>query len=145
MKVLLVEDEAGVRLMTANGLARAGYEVTEAPDGAAALRYLEDGAAPDVLITDIRMPGADGWTVARAYRERLPDLPVLYITGFSDESEPVPGGMVLPKPFRIAQMLATLASLTQAAPCSGSPKGPGQTMRSYPLKGATGSWSSWQP
>ena len=114
MRVLLAEDEAGVRLMIASGLARAGYDVIEASDGSAALRLLEEGTLPDILITDIRMPGADGWTVARAYRARLPDLPVLYVTGFADENNPVPGGVILPKPFRAAQLPAALASLQQA-------------------------------
>jgi CheY-like chemotaxis protein len=106
MRVLLVEDEAGVRLMIASGLARAGYDVIDASDGSAALRLLEEGTLPDILITDIRMPGADGWTVARAYRARLPDLPVLYVTGFADENNPVPGGVILPKPFQRGGLLS---------------------------------------
>lgn len=123
MQVLVAEDEPMLRLMLTTSLARAGYEVTAAPDGTAALRLLDDGVAPDALITDIRMPGADGWTVARAYRSRFPDLPVLYITGFTDHSDAVPGGVVLPKPFRIAKLLAALAALQQSGPSPSAVEG----------------------
>ena len=81
MRVLVVEDDPFVREMAVAGLEDAGYEVIEAGSGEDALRLLQAGIALDALLTDIRLPGANGWVVARAYRERFPDLPVLYVTG----------------------------------------------------------------
>ena len=81
MKILVVEDDPFVREMALAGLEEAGFEVIEAGSGDDALRLLQAGIAFDALLTDIRLPGANGRAVARAYRERFPDLPVLYVTG----------------------------------------------------------------
>jgi CheY-like chemotaxis protein len=62
----------------------------------------------DALLTDVRLPRADGWAVARAYRERFPDLPVLYVTGYAEQTQPVPGAIVIPKPYRMAQVIGLL-------------------------------------
>ncbi|ANY82889.1 hypothetical protein BB934_32185 (plasmid) [Microvirga ossetica] len=85
-----------------------GFEVTEAASGGQALGLLQAGIAVDVLLTDIRLPGADGWTVAKAYRERFPDLPVLYVTGYAERMQPVPGGIILSKPYKMAQVIGIL-------------------------------------
>jgi CheY-like chemotaxis protein len=107
MKVLVVEDDPFVREMSVAGLAEFGFEVTEAASGQA-LALLQAGIAVDVLLTDIRLPGADGWTVAKAYRERFPDLPVLYVTGYAERMQPVPGGIILSKPYKMAQVIGIL-------------------------------------
>jgi CheY-like chemotaxis protein len=99
MKVLVVEDDPFVREMAVAGLEDAGYEVIEAASGGEALRFLQAGITVDALLTDIRLPGARGWAVARAYRERFPDLPVLYVTGYAEQMQPVPGGIILSKPY----------------------------------------------
>ena len=82
MNVLVVEDDPFVREMAVAGLEDAGFEVIEAASGGEALELLQAGITLDALLTDIRLPGADGWAVAKAYRERFPDLPVLYVTGY---------------------------------------------------------------
>jgi Response regulator receiver domain len=64
MKVLVVEDDPFVREMAVTGLENAGFVVTEAASGGEALNFLHAGIAVDALLTDIRLPGADGWTVA---------------------------------------------------------------------------------
>ena len=110
MKVLVVEDDPFVREMAVAGLEDAGFEVVEAASGDGALRLLQTGLAVDALLTDIRLPGANGWAVARAYRERLPDLPVLYVTGYAEQMQPVPGGIILSKPYRMAQVIGVLAT-----------------------------------
>ena len=46
--------------------------------------------------------------MAKAYRERFPDLPVLYVTGSAERMQPVPGGIILAKPYRLAQVIAIL-------------------------------------
>ena len=108
MKVLVVEDDPFVREMAVTGLEDVGFEVTQAASGGQALGLLQAGIAIDVLLTDIRLPGADGWTVAKAYRERFPDLPVLYVTGYAERMQPVPGGIILSKPYRMAQVIGIL-------------------------------------
>ena len=113
MKILVVDDETAIRTMMVSALKSAGYDTVDAKDGAEALRLLRSGLRVDALITDIRMPGADGWAVARAYREQVPDLPVLYITGQADEMLPVPGGVLVRKPFRMSQILPILSRLIQ--------------------------------
>src|SRR5829696_926234 len=83
MKVLVVEDEWLVRELIVGELLDAGFDVVEAESGEAALaRYHEHN--PDVLFTDIRLPGQiDGWDVAERCRASNSDLPVVYATGYS--------------------------------------------------------------
>ena len=114
MKILVVEDETAIRMMVTSALRKVGYDVAEAKDGADALRLLQAGLTIDTLLTDVRMPGADGWTVARAYREQFPKLPVLYVTGQADTMLPVPGGVLIKKPFRMSQILTVLSTFTQS-------------------------------
>lgn len=108
MRVLVVEDDAFVRDMAVSGLEEAGFEVIEAADGGQALRLLDTEIAIDALLTDIRMPETNGWEVAKAYRRRFPDLPVMYVTGYSERMDPVTGGIVLPKPYRLSQVISIL-------------------------------------
>jgi CheY-like chemotaxis protein len=106
MKVLVVEDDPFVREMAVTGLEDAGFEAIEAAGGGQALELLH----VDALLTDIRMPGANGWVVARAYRERFPDLPVLYVTGYAEQMQPVLGGIIISKPYRISQVVGVLGT-----------------------------------
>ena len=108
MKVLVVEDDPFVREMAVAGLEDARFEVIEAASGSETLRLLHAGIAVDALLTDIRLPGANGWAVARAYRERFPDLPVLYVTGYAEQMQPVSGGIIISKPYRMAQVIGVL-------------------------------------
>jgi CheY-like chemotaxis protein len=98
LRIVVVEDDPFVREMTVTELEDAGHEVTEAATRGQALRLLQTEIAPDVLMTDIRMPEANGCEVAKAYRERFPDLPVLYVTGYAEQMQPVPGGSSSPSP-----------------------------------------------
>jgi CheY-like chemotaxis protein len=115
MKVLVVEDDPFVRDMAVTGLEDAGYEVMEAATGGQALRLLQTGIAVDALLTDIRMPEASGWEVARVYRERFPSLPVLYVTGYAEQMQPVSGGIILSKPFKLSQVIGLLKTLPNQA------------------------------
>jgi PAS domain S-box-containing protein len=102
--VLLVDDEDTVRHPAAERLRDLGYTVLEVRDGPEALQVLA-AAHPDLLITDIGLPnGMNGRQVAEAVRERMPGLPVLFITGYAGISLP-PGIEVIDKPFNL-DMLA---------------------------------------
>lgn len=111
--VLIVEDEAMVRQIVALEFADAGFAVIEAEDGDSAARLIEEGAAPDLLFTDVRLPGAlDGFALAERVRAARPDLPVIYATGFTpDALRLVPGSRFFRKPYRTAEVLAAARAL----------------------------------
>ncbi len=113
--VLLVEDEDPVRLFSARALRSKGYRVLEARTGQAALELLDhqaaEGAAIDLLITDVVMPGMDGPTLITQAREKLPGMRVMCMSGYAEEalSERVKlAGDVhfLSKPFTLKQLAA---------------------------------------
>jgi two-component system, cell cycle sensor histidine kinase and response regulator CckA len=83
--VLVVEDEDIVRRVTVKALRNAGYIVHEAPGGQEALAKLNDGLAVDLLLTDVVMPGMNGRTLAGKMREKFPDLPVLFMSGYGED------------------------------------------------------------
>lgn len=85
--VLVVEDDAAVRLMVRRVLIERGYKVREAADGAAALRLLERSTDRiDLIVTDIVMPELGGPDLARRVRVRDPQLPVLYMSGYTEDA-----------------------------------------------------------
>ena len=113
-QVLLVDDEEMVRQTTSLQLQDLGYEVSEAASAAAALQLIEAGLAPDVLVTDHIMPDKTGAQLAQELRLRLPDLPVLIITGYSNLSPAQMHGFeVLAKPFRRAELAVRLSQLVR--------------------------------
>ena len=80
--VLVVEDEVMISDLVAEVLAEYGFDVHTEVNGEAALNYLDSGPEVDVLFTDINLQGRmDGSTLAKAARERRPDLPVVYCSG----------------------------------------------------------------
>lgn len=100
--VLIVEDEPLVRMLGADVLEEAGFEVVEAFNGDEALQVLEARPDIDVLFTDVNMPGSlDGLDLARVVHARRPDIKLLISSGqvrLSDEQIP-DAGRFLPKPY----------------------------------------------
>jgi signal transduction histidine kinase/CheY-like chemotaxis protein len=82
LKVLLVDDDLGVLTTLREGLSHLGWEVPIAPDAETALGMLDRRDGLDVLVTDISMPGMSGADLARAVRQRRPDLPIILMSGF---------------------------------------------------------------
>lgn len=76
--ILIVEDDANIRLLIETRL-RSRYSVVTAPDGAAALEIAERGGI-DLIVTDIMMPGTDGYTLVENIRSRGWDTPVIMLT-----------------------------------------------------------------
>ena len=117
--VLLVEDEDGAREMAAERLRELGCEVLEAADGPAALRLMRPGRHVDVLVTDVGLPGGmNGRQVADAARERRPDLPVLFITGYAGsafDGRLAPGMQVIGKPFSLEALAARVRAMLGTA------------------------------
>jgi CheY-like chemotaxis protein len=108
---LLVDDEELVRLSTADMLIDLGYEVVEATSAEAALRLVHEGLEPDLVVTDHLMPGLSGLDLARNLRARQPDLPVLIVSGYAEIDGLAPGFPRLTKPFRSAELAASLNDL----------------------------------
>jgi CheY-like chemotaxis protein len=83
IRVLVVDDEPQIREFVSRVLSDAGYHVTTAGDGPGAIATVEEHGAPDLLLTDFRMPQMDGDELAARLRQSLPSLNVLYLTGYS--------------------------------------------------------------
>ena len=83
MKVLLAEDEPGVRGVVKRFL-DPRFEIVEAANGNEALALVPDATKIDLLITDEMMPEMEGHELSRRLRRQNPDLKVLYLTGYAD-------------------------------------------------------------
>jgi CheY-like chemotaxis protein len=120
--VLLAEDEPMVRDILSTMLRRSGYTVLEAPDGEQALAVAERHGAPiDVLVSDALMPKLGGHELARRLMDRNPDLKVIFVSGYNDESlmnyEPMrPSISMLPKPFAPSALIARVAEMLRRRP-----------------------------
>jgi two-component system cell cycle sensor histidine kinase/response regulator CckA len=126
--VLLVEDEPVVRAIAARSLERGGFRVLQASDGAAALALMARHDHPDLVLTDLMMPGLGGAELARRLRERWPALPILFMSGYSMEDllrEDAADfeGILIQKPFTpdalVASVSAALAGIAHGHPVSG--------------------------
>ncbi len=111
--VLLVDDEPLVRAATAQMIEAFGYTVVEAHSGETALAKIEAGLSPDILVTDQLMDGMTGDALARAARQRLPNLPVLIVSGYANIGALSPDLPRITKPFRAETLGAALAGLSR--------------------------------
>jgi two-component system, cell cycle sensor histidine kinase and response regulator CckA len=108
--VLLVEDEDPVRKFGARALRNKGYEVIEADSGEAALDVIRNAVGKiDLLITDVVMPRLDGPGLVREVRNILPDIKVVFISGYAEDGfrqrlDRDSGIDFLPKPFSLKQL-----------------------------------------
>ncbi len=112
--VLLVEDEGPVRAFASRALRLRGYTVIEAETAEAALETLSDPELTvDLFVTDVIMPGMDGPTwVREALRDR-PNVKVIFVSGYAEESfaqmrRDIPNSVFLPKPFSLSDLTATV-------------------------------------
>ncbi len=86
-RILLVEDEDNVRAFSARALRATGYEVFEADSGEEALYVLDDiGGQIDLMVSDVVMPEMDGPALLQKVREKLPNLKVIFVSGYAEES-----------------------------------------------------------
>jgi DNA-binding response OmpR family regulator len=117
--VLVVDDDADVRTLVCELLARAGYSVSEAPDGREALRLLYD-ERPDLIVLDVSMPELDGWATLERIRE-LSSVPVVMLSAMGAELEKVRAlrsgaDDYVTKPFGRQELLARVESVLRRAP-----------------------------
>jgi signal transduction histidine kinase/DNA-binding LytR/AlgR family response regulator len=114
-RVLLVEDEPGVRDVVAQMLQLRGYQVQEAADGDQALAAVRaaDGQF-DLVLTDVVMPGTSGWALGQVLRVEFPDVKVIFMSGYSDAVIAQHGVtltndlVILQKPFSTETLLRTV-------------------------------------
>jgi PAS domain S-box-containing protein len=125
-RILLVDDEALVRAITAEELEEAGFSILAVESSATALALLDAGEAVDLLVTDLSMPGMDGLELIREVQRRRPGLPAVLLTGFAtNAAELAVGGAVsgtfslLRKPVpptELAERISVLVEGTGAPP-----------------------------
>ena len=84
-KVLIIDDEAPIRLLCRVNLEAEGMEVVEAPDGPTGLEVVEK-ERPDAILLDVMMPGLDGWSVAERLleKEETREIPIVFLTARAD-------------------------------------------------------------
>lgn len=113
--ILIVEDNAQVRALTAARLRRLGYQVTEADNGPHALAALESTDLPDLVFSDVVMPGGmSGFDVARAVWQRHPGQKILLTSGFAERLAPADDPLfadstILRKPYSLADLARAIA------------------------------------
>ncbi len=118
--ILLVDDDVRTARVLLRMLTDDGFEVDLATDGAAAIGRLGRGPIPDVLITDLRMPHADGVAVARYARSRRPGMPVVFLTVYPElmhgaHQDFVPPAIIHTKPVDYTALRAVLDECTHRA------------------------------
>jgi CheY-like chemotaxis protein len=119
--VLVVEDDALVRAHVERQLVDAGYRVVTADSGAAAVPILESGVPIDLLFTDVIMPGGiNGRELAERARRIRPTLPVLFTSGYTENSIVHQGRLdngvnLLMKPYRKRQLLQKVRDILDRA------------------------------
>jgi len=115
-RILVVDDERGVREMLQEAMKVFGYDVTTAELGAKALEvFMQE--PHDLVITDLMMPGMSGWELAAHLRAADPRLPVVILTGFGanlEEEARRRGIVLMHKPVRLETLAATLRAALAA-------------------------------
>ena len=115
--VLLVEDEKGVRELTREYLETSGYTVLDAVDGSSALELAREHHGPiHVLITDVVMPGLSGRELSEQIAKLRPEIKVLYMSGYTDQSAfrngiLEKGSELLQKPFGMSTLASKLREI----------------------------------
>ena len=113
--LVVAEDEEIVRSLVATALTQDGHRVLSAASGADALSLLAAEPGVDLLLTDANMPGMSGMELARTVATQYPGLPIMIMSGYTEESFVLPGAskplVFLPKPFTPRELRQVVASL----------------------------------
>ena len=121
----IVDDDRAVRFVLATALRDAGHDVTEFADAEAARRALQQ-AAPDLLISDVRLPGSDGLALLREAKASHPDLPVIVMSAFTDVATTAAAyregaADYLAKPFDLGQAVVSAQRAVSESAHTGTP------------------------
>jgi DNA-binding response OmpR family regulator len=119
-KVLVIDDEAPIRLLCRVNLEAEAMEVVEAPDGPTGLEAAA-GEQPDVILLDVMMPGLDGWSVAERLLEdeRTGSIPIIFLTARADLRDRARGidlgGLdYITKPFNPVELASVVSGVVTA-------------------------------
>lgn len=115
-RVLILEDEDGIRSFINVNLKRNGFEVVEASTGEEALKKIENEKNIDVAVLDVMLPGISGFDVCRKLRDKYPDMGIIMLTAKSQEADKVEGFETgaddyVVKPFSCVELIARINSL----------------------------------
>jgi CheY-like chemotaxis protein len=117
-RVLVVEDEALVRMLVVQTLEEAGFAVCEAAEAQGALEVLRGDDAIRLMVTDVGLPGLNGRRLADEARARRPDMKVLFMTGYADSAlleNVLPEGFgLITKPFDLDELASRAQALLTA-------------------------------
>ena len=114
--ILVVEDDAIVRMLIVDVLQELEFSVLEADGSEQALELLEDkNQHIDLLMTDVGLPGMDGRALASKARELRGRLPILFASGYAENLEVTEGMAVIGKPFSIDQLRNKVTSMLATA------------------------------
>jgi PAS domain S-box-containing protein len=114
--VLVVEDNDDVRVVAVSLLEQLGYRTVAVDSAAAALTRLAAGDFPDLIFTDVVLPGEmDGLALARAVKQRHPDIPAVLTTGYAKIFDTDPEFPVLRKPYQIAALARVIRAALDSA------------------------------
>jgi CheY-like chemotaxis protein len=122
--ILFVEDEESVRELVRDYLGKSGYRVLEAPDGVQALEIAAAHRAPiHILVTDVVMPRLSGRELATRITAARPEIKVLYISGYTDDSifrhGVLEGGVAfLQKPFNLKDLAQKIRQVLDGEPAA---------------------------
>jgi two-component system cell cycle response regulator CpdR len=123
IRILLAEDDRVMREYLTRALERSGYSVAAVDRGTAAIPLLEDERF-DLLLTDIVMPEMDGIELAQKASEMVPDLRVMFITGFAavtlKAGKSMPQARILSKPFHLRDLVLEVDRMFELERVSGN-------------------------
>lgn len=115
-RVLVIDDDPGIRRLISYALADEGYTVDEAAEGKAALE-LVSAQHPDIILLDMKMPGIDGWEFAKLYRERYArQAPIIVLTAAQDaarRSADIDAQAYVSKPFELDDLVARVSAVAR--------------------------------
>ncbi len=129
--VLLVEDDDAIRAIARRSLAEAGYRVIDAASAGDALQIAQGGERIDLLLTDVILPGSNGWELSLELSRPRPGMHVLFMSGYAAAQG---GGKLLPegvpflgKPFAPADLLRAVRTVLDAPPPPAQSVAPGDS------------------
>ena len=136
-QVLVVEDDPTLCTFYRSALQIAGYAVTTADDGISALRQI-DGSTPEALVLDLGLPRLSGRDVGREVAAHLPELPIVVVTGSSEEIDAANFACVLRKPISAIALIDAVEKCLRRPPLhrSGTSTAHDRTSRATGLRSA---------
>lgn len=138
-RILVVEDEDVIRDFVVINLRRAGYEVTDVPNGETALQVFEEaGGNFDVAVLDIMMPGIDGFQVCKEIRKKSSSIGIIMLSAKSQEMDKVSGLMLgaddyVTKPFSPSELVARVDAVHRRVTMAAGAGQPSEELTSGPF------------